>query len=490
MKSALNKFLAGVLCGALSSALAAETVIETSNLRLAFSDQGWLLQAVICYPRCDAASGSETRLQAPQGIIAFDHSAAGNWVQRRGLDGAVHQLYFTGPDGQWVHWKIPQQGYLIEAQTAKVGKLSLNAGPEFRPRPAAGFGGWLEQVRYVAVGDAGTRQFALDGDAERAYGDWVGFRSRYWAVLASADEEMEFALGTGPGNRTATLTGRVEVPAGTAPEETPHTLVFYLGPVEPRELAAVDEILPDILYAGLWPWLRSICFALYYLLGWVQSVVPVWGLAIMVLSLLVHVLMLPLSRVAEHFQQQVNATEARLAPELARIKRSFRGEEQAAKIIALYKTEHVHPLYSLKSLLGVALVIPVFIGAFDMLAENIHLLDTPFLWIDDLSHPDALFQVPFSLPFFGQDFNLLPWLMTGLSLLASALHRPAALDPASRARQVRNMVLLALAFFVLFYTFPAGMVLYWTSNNLLSVGKSAWARGKPGGRAHPEGWLT
>jgi len=122
------------------------------------------------------------------------------------------------------------------------------------------------------------------------------------------------------------------------------------------------------------------------------------------------------------------------------------------------------------------MVIPVFIGAFDMLAENFQLLHARFLWMDDLSRPDALAQLPFNVPFFGPDFNLLPFLMTGLSIIASVLHRPLALSRELRGRQVRNLSFLALAFFALFYTFPAGMVLYWTSNNLISAGKNLWQR--------------
>ena len=188
------------------------------------------------------------------------------------------------------------------------------------------------------------------------------------------------------------------------------------------------------------------------------------------------ILMLPLSRIAERLQQQVHATEARLAPELPRLKKEYKGEVQSAKILALYKTERVHPLYSLKSMMGVAVVIPIFIGAFDMLAENIHLMNASFLWISDLSRPDAVFVLPFRLPFFGAELNMLPFLMTGLSVAASAMHNPPALNPELRRKQVRNMFLLAVGFFALFYTFPAGMVLYWTTNNLISVSKSLWAR--------------
>ena len=142
----------------------------------------------------------------------------------------------------------------------------------------------------------------------------------------------------------------------------------------------------------------------------------------------------------------------------------------------MYQREGVHPLYSLKSLMGVAIVIPVFIGAFDMLAENIHLLDVSFLWISDLSRPDAIATLPIEIPFFGAQVNLLPFLMTGLSMVSSSLHRSPSQHPQLRKKQNRNMYLLALAFFVLFYTFPSGMVLYWTTNNLISAVKGGFRR--------------
>jgi YidC/Oxa1 family membrane protein insertase len=170
----------------------------------------------------------------------------------------------------------------------------------------------------------------------------------------------------------------------------------------------------------------------------------------------------------------VHRTEARLAPELKEIKRNYKGEEQSERVLALYKAHGVNPLYSLKSLAGVAVVIPVFIGAFDMLAENIWLAEAGFLWIEDLSRPDHFFALPFTIPFFGGYFNLLPFIMTGLSVAASALHRHEDMDDASFGHHKRNLTLMALAFLALFYTFPAGMVLYWTTNNLLSVVKYGW----------------
>jgi len=453
--------------------LCADVRIKTQTLDLTFNEQGSLVQAEICYRSCAQAGARREQLRQAEGIISFGQSRDAAWVQRRGLprqqESDIQQLQFTGPKGQSITWIIPAHGYGIEARVTHTGALVLRAGDGLSPRPAAGFGSWLEQVRYVAVGSKGIRQIGLDEEKTRqVFADWAGFRNRFWTVLASGQEEGVFNVQTGENNLDAVLSRNDDL------EEEQHS--FYLGPVEPDELGAVDKILDELLYAGLWSWMRWICFGLFYLLSWIHSVVPVWGVAIMLLSLAVNILMLPLSRTADRVQQQVHATEARLAPELSRIKKSFRGEEQAAKMMALYKREGVNPLYSLKSLLGVAIVIPVFIGAFDMLAENIHLLNTAFLWVKDLSRPDALMQLPFRLPFFGSDLNLLPFLMTGFSVMASWLHRPPAVSEELRGQQVRNMLLLALAFFALFYTFPAGMVLYWTSNNLISVGKSLWAR--------------
>jgi YidC/Oxa1 family membrane protein insertase len=447
--------------------LAAETQVNTDSLRLTFSDSGDLTSALACFPAC---SGDDVRLQqfGDETVIGFNAAADGAWQRREVREKEYLELRFSSDDGRFLTWRIPFKGHRLELGLANVPGISVYSGASFRPRDAAGFGNWLEQSRYVVIDADGVRQLGFDDTdiSEITAERWVGYRNRYWALMVSGPETVAGRLQTAEGQADANLD--LEAVDGT--------WSFYLGPIEPNVLNRAAPELRNLLYAGLWFWLRWICLGLFYLLSYINTVIPSWGLAIMALSLAVNVLMLSLSRIAERFQQQVNENEARLAPELQRIKKKYKGEEQAAKILALYKTERVHPLYSLKSMMGVAVVIPVFIGAFDMLAENIHLLNTGFLWIADLSRPDDLFRLPFRLPFFGVEFNLLPFLMTGLSVIASSLHNPLALNAELRRKQVRNMLLLAVAFFVLFYTFPAGMVLYWTTNNLISVIKSLWAR--------------
>jgi YidC/Oxa1 family membrane protein insertase len=459
---------ASLLLLAGSGGALADTTVNTSHLRLTFDAGGNLSTAVACFPAC---IGERVRIQqfADASVIAVGEGNGGPASVSESREDGHFELRFRQSGGASHTWRIPETGYRIELETSGAAELTLRSGEPFRPRPAAGFGNWLEQARYLTIIDGDVTQIGLDEDESGAAVEagWVGYRNRFWTLMARPPGAADARLAGGAGRQDAEL--RVST-AGTG------NWSFYLGPVEPVVLKNTDPVLQKVMYAGLWFWLRWICLGLFHLLAAIQQFIPVWGIAIMAMSLAVNILMLPLSRIADRFQQQVNETEARLAPELHRIKKNFKGEEQAAKILALYKTERVHPLYSLKSLVGVAVVIPVFIGAFDMLAENIHLLNTGFLWIADLSRPDDLFNLPFRLPFFGSELNLLPFLMTGLSFIASMLHKPLALNAELRGRQVRNMVLLALAFFVLFYTFPAGMVLYWTTNNLISVIKSLWAR--------------
>jgi YidC/Oxa1 family membrane protein insertase len=480
-----------ILCLALawSPAVLAGSRIVTETLDLEFGSDGTLDSATSCFPSRVHPAAS-CGFFGTRGVIGhdvidevIDEAENGNWTQISNHNNTHFELRFEHASGASLNWKIPLSGYLLELRAEAVGPLRIRSGTSFRSRAAAGFGAWLEQTRYLGISDGSVTQLGLDEEESTGLvaEQWIGYRNRFWVLLASNGRKLEAQIKSGED----TMDVEMSLAAGEEAADTfsAHTWSLYLGPVEPGALRSADPELSGILYAGLWFWLRWICFALYYIFSWIAAVIPSWGLAVMALSLTVNILMRPLSRIAERFQQKVHETEALLAPELQRIKKEFKGEKQAAKILALYKTERVHPLYSLKSMVGVAVVIPVFIGAFDMLAENIHLLNASFLWIADLSRPDALMKLPFSLPFFGQDLNLLPFLMTGLSTVASVLHNPSALNAELRKKQVRNMFLLAAGFFALFYTFPAGMVLYWTTSNLISVIKSIWGRRNNGDQA-------
>ncbi len=468
MKRRYIKYLMLVL-GLMQPLLAGAVVtVDTEFLRLQFSDTGNLLRAEACFPDCADAHVKRRVLSGNEGmlILAQDKAQPLQLDRQHGDFSTI--LSFTGPDGTVAHqWRIPDQGWLISLEST-AGAAVMMSGADFRPAPSSGFGYLLEQTRYLVFDEDDVTTIGLD-ESEPFNGDsngWFGFRNRFWTAMVLPAGPLAITTITGESVRDA----RVEMGQGGL------ELELYLGPVEPAALSGAAEELESLMYSGLWFFLRWICQGMYYLLNVIAMAVPQWGLAVMLLSLTVGLLMRPLSKIADRLQNQVHEIDARLAPTLADIKKNHKGAEQSEKIIAMYKDEGVHPLYSLKSLAGVMVVIPVFIGAFDMLAENIHLSGEAFLWIADLSHPDMFWQMPFRLPFFGEYLNLLPFIMTGFSLVASKLHSHPAMDAAQRRKQARNLVAMAVGFLVLFYTFPAGMVLYWTTNNLISVIKTLWKK--------------
>jgi YidC/Oxa1 family membrane protein insertase len=450
-------------------------VVETDTLHLQFSQGGDLLSAEACFPSCSKVNSKTRLLSSAQGMLVFGRDETAEFQVSRSSDGTSTTLTFTDQAGNPVRrWQIPENGWVVTVNSQGAKTANLMSGTEFRPLPSSGFGNLLEQTRYLLFDGSSVQSVGLaeTESTQVVSQDWFGFRNRFWTAMVRPGAPVSITPLTGEQVQDASIA------IATNGEGTEIDLEIYLGPVEPSALSQAASELESLMYSGLWFWLRWICQALYFLLNAIVMVIPHWGLAVMVLSVVVGVLMRPLSKIADRLQDQVHETDARLAPALAAIKKEYKGEQQSEKIIAMYKAENVHPLYSLKSLAGVFVVIPVFIGAFDMLAENIHLSGESFLWIADMSQPDAFMRLPFHLPFFGSYLNLLPFIMTGFSFIASKMHSHPAMDAAQQRKHSRNLVLMSLGFLVLFYTFPAGMVLYWTTNNLISVIKALWKKRK------------
>jgi YidC/Oxa1 family membrane protein insertase len=449
----------------MTSAAQAEVSIDTENLALKFSDYGDLLSARACLPACSDPEARQQEFDSYRGLISMNRDSGVVFELERFDGDKTVGLVFTNLVSNEVRtWRIPHKGYLLAMELSKPQDMALASGAAFNPPEVSGFGAWLESLRYVIFDAGKIRQYGLEDEREAWQQDqaWMGYRNRYWAAMIRPEQGVDTAIRTSQGQSEAQLDLS---PIGN---DAVRYLV-YAGPVEPLALEAAHPDLERLMYSGLWFWLRWIAQGFFLLLGSIQALVPGWAVAIISMSLLVQLIMWPINQWAERLQDDVRNTGLRIAPELSRIKKELKGAEQAEKILALYKQEKVHPLYSLKSMAGVLVIIPVFIGAFNMLSENIWLSGESFLWIRDLSLPDAVATLPFSIPFLGDGVNLLPFIMIALSVPASMLRNKGEGDSATHTKHSRNLVLMSLLFFLLFYTFPAGMVLYWVINNAVSL---------------------
>ena len=374
-------------------------------------------------------------------------------------------------------YEIPDDGYVVRyhAETQGVNgshatlAYRFSTGEKFAPPTMPGFSSGYANVRSVILIDG--QQLSDEKTVGRSRLDadsWAGVRNRFWAIL-----------GRNPDTGAVTVDrDRGAILISGADDSVGLDLEFYSGPVANDQLRDAGHSLSALLFSHIWAWLRPLCYGLMAIFTALLSLVGNAGLAIMLLSVVVKILMYPLTRLAENWQSQVNRIHSRLQPALEKAKDGFKGEERHERVLAVYRQQGVHPLYTMKSLFGYLVQIPVFIAAFAMLGENIALAEVPWLWVSDLSRPDALFSLPVNLPFFGSDFNLLPLIMSLLSVLAALVHRDSHLTPALLASQKRRLYFLSALFFILFYTFPAGMVLYWTTNNLLHLVTSRFGASK------------
>ena len=185
------------------------------------------------------------------------------------------------------------------------------------------------------------------------------------------------------------------------------------------------------------------------------------GLAIIGLSLLVNFLVLPLYNRADKAQEAERDTEARLARGVAHIKRTFKGDEQFMLLRTYYRQNHYSPTSVIKGSVSLLLEIPFFVAAYQFLSHLDSLHGVSFGPIQNLGAPDGM------LSLFGVTIHVLPFVMTVINLLAVMIFTKGF--PRKTKIQLYGM---ALFFLVFLYNSPAGLVFYWTLNNLFNLVKT------------------
>jgi membrane protein insertase Oxa1/YidC/SpoIIIJ len=178
-------------------------------------------------------------------------------------------------------------------------------------------------------------------------------------------------------------------------------------------------------------------------------------------SLAVSFLSLPLYIMAERWQIVERDTIMRLKPIVNNIKSVFSGDEQFMILSTFYRQNHYHPLYSLRSSIGVFVQIPFFIAAYSFLSHLEILRGISFLSIKDISAPDSLFRIG------NITVNILPLLMTLINCAAGTIYTQGL-----SARDKIQVYGMAALFLILLYNSPAALVLYWTLNNIFSLVKN------------------
>ncbi|MGI9508126.1 MAG: membrane protein insertase YidC [Geminicoccaceae bacterium] len=306
---------------------------------------------------------------------------------------------------------------------------------------------------------------------EESANGWLGISDKYWLAALIPDQEAGFTakfqhyLSDGEDRyQTDYLRPAMTVPAGSSIEVTDR---LFAGAKELDKLDAyaAELDIPRFDRAIDFGWFYWLTKPIFYILHFFYGLVGNYGVAILMLTLLVKLLFFPL---ANKSYRSMSAMK-KLQPEMTRIREQCGDDKMRMQkeMMELYKKEKVNPM---SGCLPILVQIPVFFALYKVLFVSIEMRHAPFFgWIQDLSAPDptTIFNLFGLLPFDPPSFLMIGiWpLLMGITMFLQTKLNPQPADPV----QAKVMLFLPLMFIFLFATFAAGLVIYWTWNNVLSI---------------------
>ncbi len=335
--------------------------------------------------------------------------------------------------------------------------------------------GRLREVSFsTAKEDAGKRQgLAL---TQETGGGWAGFTDKYWlGALAAVDSNQRLVASYRHNTANGADAWQVDFtpPAAlaVAPGATAGMAVrLFAGAKEVNLLDSYAERLgiPDLAKAIDFGWFYFLTKPFFHALAWIYHLVGNFGVAILIFTLFLKALFFPLANKAYKSMARMKV----LGPKMTEIKERNKDDPAKAQqeMMALYKTEQINPA---SGCLPILIQIPVFFALYKVLFVTIEMRHAPFFgWIQDLSAPDPtnLFNlfglIPWHPEIYSTYFHMPAWaLVMGVTMFLQQKLNPQPPDPV----QAKVFAWMPIIFTFMLASFPAGLVIYWSWNNLLSI---------------------
>jgi len=231
-------------------------------------------------------------------------------------------------------------------------------------------------------------------------------------------------------------------------QEKTFSLPLYAGP---QTQVVLEKMAPGLDLSRDYGWLTPLAYPIFWSLEKIERIVGNWGWAIIILTILIKLALYPLSAAGYKSMAKMK----KLTPRLQQLKETF-GDDRAKlhqAMAEMYKKEKINPL---GGCLPILIQIPVFIALYWVLLAAVEMRGAPWLgWITDLTAPDPWYILP---------------IVMGITSILQVKLNPQPMDP----MQAKIMMIMPVAFTVMFVFFPAGLVLYWVVNNILSIAQQ-WA---------------
>lgn len=300
---------------------------------------------------------------------------------------------------------------------------------------------YSDEQKYEKIDFSEMRESNLDRSFN---GGWLAMIQHYFLAAWLAEPEQQHRYYSRHPESDRYLLGMVgpqqQVAAGASADLSAR---LFVGPKLQDEL---EQIATGLELTVDYGWLTFIAKPLFWVLDGIHNLVNNWGWAIILVTVLIKLLFYKLSETSYKSMAQMR----KLQPRLANLKERYGDDREKMNeaMMRIYKEEKINPL---GGCLPILLQIPVFIALYWVLLESVEMRQASFiLWLNDLSSPDPFFVLP---------------LLMGATMLIQQRLNPTPLDPI----QAKVMMVLPIVFTIFFAFFPAGLVLYWTANNALSI---------------------
>lgn len=289
--------------------------------------------------------------------------------------------------------------------------------------------------------------------------EWTAIRSKYFTSVFLPEKESEICW---VGFKEIML-GSVSIPlysmAVGLNKNQSSSVSIYLGPLEYETVKKINKGIPSIMNFGF-SLIRPISLGVLWLLKSFHVWIPNYGLVLILFSVLVKIVVFPLTKKSYQSSKEMQA----LQPEIAKLKEKYKNNPQKLNkaTMGLYKERGVNPL---GGCLPILIQMPLLISLFQVFRSTIELRGAHFVgWITDLSAPDVVFRLPFSVPLYGDGVAILPLIM-GVTMFIQQKMMPTQ----ASGQQVFMSYFMTGFFVLLFNGFPSGLNLYYTLFNVLTI---------------------
>ena len=376
------------------------------------------------------------------------------WVSQTGV--AVEKVFRFSPDSYLVGLDVtlkngsatPVQDSLVLSMAKDFESAGTSYGFE---GPSAFLDGSLEQIKIKNIEDENSFNGQID---------WIALEGRYFMSAVLPAEVIKAGLKLGLTNETRVTAGFVQPEAVIHPgTQKTYAYQIFNGPRSWTLLRGYNNKLDKAVNFGMFDILAKPCL---WLMNTIYAVIPNYGIAIIILTLITKFLLWPLGTKSYKSMHQMK----KLQPLIKEIREKYKDDKKKMneETMALYRTYKINPL---GGCLPMVVQIPVFFALYRMLYQAIELRHAPFfLWINDLSSPDRLFNFDFSVPFMQPPYGIpVLTIIMGATMLLQQKMQPPMGDPT----QAKMMMLMPVVFTFIFINFSSGLVLYWLVNNVFSI---------------------